>query len=249
MGGWILSHNVPIVVLRNAAQPHHREMEPLDMHYHATSPRRCSSLVGSTLLALAAAQSLWAGDVTGTLTLPEGAKSGVGKDGKPDEMSTAIVWIEGTDANPITAKVPEETMTISQKGTQFSPRFAVAVVGQKVDMPNDDNTAHNVFSKSPTKSFNLGVYPKGESKDITVEKAGRIDLQCSMHRNMSAIVYVVPNEHFAKVAEDGTFKLPELKPGTYTLKAFHKDCGEFSKEITVPEKGDATAAVEMTAKK
>ena len=190
-----------------------------------------------------------AGNVTGTLTLPEGVKPGQTKDGKADETATALVWIEGTEASPITPQVPSDTVTISQKGTQFTPRFSVAVVGQTVDMPNDDNTAHNVYSKSPTKSFNLGVYPKGESKDVSFEKTGRVDLLCSMHRQMSAIIYVVPNEHFAKVGEDGAFKLPDLKPGTYTLKAFHKDCGEFSQEITVPEQGDATATVALTAKK
>lgn len=219
----------------------------------ATSAGRSLGSALPLVLALGTAAmfagSAIAANVTGTVTLPDGGKSGKTKDGKDDETATALVWIEGTEASPITATVPSDPVVISQKGTQFTPRFSVAVVGQKVDMPNDDNTAHNVYSKSAPKSFNLGVYPKGESKDVTFDKAGRIDLLCSMHRQMSAIIYVVPNEHFAKIGEDGAFKLPDLKPGKYVLKAFHKDCGEFSQEITVPEKGDATAKVELSAKK
>jgi plastocyanin len=200
------------------------------------------------LLALTGQVAL-AADVTGSVKLPDGAKPGQSKDGKTDETASVLVWVEGTSATPIAAQPPKDAAVISQKGTQFSPRFSAVVVGQTVTMPNDDNIAHNVYSKSTPKAFNLGVYQKGEAKDVTFDKSGRVDLLCSMHRQMSAIIYVVPNEHFSLVKEDGSFTIAGLNPGTYTLKAFQKDCGEFSQEFTVPAIGNATATVELSAKK
>src|SRR4051794_162771 len=76
--------------------------------------------------------------------------------GKPG--AAIVVWVEGVRR----FQAPHNRPTISQVGTKFSPAVLVVVVGQTVEMPNDDNVAHNIFSYSPAKQFNLGIYPKGE---------------------------------------------------------------------------------------
>src|SRR5262249_39814956 len=92
--------------------------------------------------------------------------------------STVVVWVEGIRKPAVVKK----RAAISQTGMRFSPSLLVVVAGQTVEMPNDDNVAHNVFSYSPAKKFNLGLYPKGESKTVTFDQPGLVDLFCSIHR-------------------------------------------------------------------
>jgi len=191
-----------------------------------------------SLVGLLAASTALAGEVKGKVSGSPGNKGD-----KAEETESIVVWIEGVDG----AAAPKEPVKISQKGAQFSPRFSVAVVGQDVEMPNNDNIAHNVYSKSAPKSFNLGVYPKGESKTVVFDKPGRVDLMCSLHRQMNAIIFVVPSPHFAVLPKDGEFTISGLKPGKYTLKAWQKGCEDVSQEVTVPESGAASADVALKA--
>ncbi len=147
----------------------------------------------------------------------------------------AVVWIENA---PSVVDVSNTKNTLSQRNVTFSPSMMVVVVGQTVDMPNDDNIAHNVFSYSPAKQFNLGIYPKGESRAVTFNKPGLVDVFCSIHRNMNAKIFVVPNEFYATGEMGSRYRIKDVPAGTYTLKAWHKDFSEQSKAVTVPISGE-----------
>src|SRR5262249_1517961 len=56
---------------------------------------------------------------------------------------------------------------LAQKNQAFEPRVVVIPVGGTVDFPNLDPIYHNVFSVSPTRRFDLGKYPRGQSRSIT----------------------------------------------------------------------------------
>ncbi|MEO8036154.1 MAG: hypothetical protein ABI837_17090, partial [Acidobacteriota bacterium] len=98
---------------------------------------------------LGVATTALAGDVTGT-----GPDGGI------------VVWLEGS----LSREVPKP-ISIAQRGVKFSPELAVAVVGQTVSFPNEDNVAHNVYSSSATKKLNLGVYEKGETRSMAFDTA------------------------------------------------------------------------------
>jgi plastocyanin len=164
-------------------------------------------------------------------------KGGESESAKADEKRGVVVWVEGiTDV-----KVPDKKPTLSQKDGQFSPRLMVVVAGQTVEMPNDDNIAHNVFSMSATKKFNLGIYPKGESKEVTFEKPGVIDLFCSLHRHMHAQIIVSPSQYFAVAAPDEEFTIKGVPAGTYKVTAYSNGCAQQTIEVKVPDTGDAKA--------
>ncbi len=55
---------------------------------------------------------------------------------------------------------------------------------------NDDSFFHNVFSLSDTTSFDLRVYPKGQSKSVTFDTAGVVEVECMMHPDMSMTIKV-----------------------------------------------------------
>ena len=136
------------------------------------------------------------------------------------------------------AKVETSRSKVMQEGAQFSPHVLPIVVGTTVDWPNNDRIYHNVFSFSEPKNFDLGLYKSGDSKQVTFDKPGRVDVFCSIHSTMSCIVLVMENPYFAKADEAGKFSIPNVPPGTYKLKVWHERLPPQSKELIVPAEGD-----------
>jgi uncharacterized protein (DUF2141 family) len=65
---------------------------------------------------------------------------------------------------------------------------------------------------------------------------------------MSAFLNIAPNRYFAITGKDGSFTIPNLPPGTYTVAAIHEKLGEQDLQITVPPKSSAKASFTFTAK-
>jgi plastocyanin len=147
----------------------------------------------------------------------------------------AVVWLEG--ALPRSVPPP---MSIAQRDVRFAPDFAIVVAGQRVDFPNDDNVAHNVYSGSATKQLNLGVYEKGESRSATFDQPGLVQLRCWLHKRMSADIIVVPNRFYAD-ARAGAFRIAGVPAGSYRLVAMRLDGTRNIKKINVPATGEIAA--------
>jgi len=70
------------------------------------------------------------------------------------------------------------------------PAAMVVPVGTTVRFPNQDTFFHNVFSYSGPARFDLGRYPRGESKDVRFDEAGIVKVYCEVHEFMRAVVVV-----------------------------------------------------------
>jgi len=79
---------------------------------------------------------------------------------------------------------------VDQKDKQFSKKTLRVKVGDVVEFRNSDPFAHNIFSLSDTKPFDLGSYPQGQSKKVTFDKAGTVEVECSIHPSMQMVVEV-----------------------------------------------------------
>jgi plastocyanin len=152
------------------------------------------------------------------------------------KVGNAVVWVEGIQG----FQVPTNKPSISQRGLRFFPSLLVVVTGQTVQMPNDDNVAHNVYSFSSTKKFNLGIYPKGENREVTFEQPGIVDLFCSIHYQMKGRILVVPNPFYARTRGDGNYLIASVPAGKYTLKMWSESGDLTTKDVIVPDKGDVT---------
>src|SRR5262249_39611360 len=62
---------------------------------------------------------------------------------------------------------------------------------------------HNVFSLSPTRKFDLGQYPRGETKTKQFPNVGVVEVYCNIHPEMAATILVLPNRRFARAAGEG----------------------------------------------
>jgi len=156
-------------------------------------------------------------------------------------MHDFVVFVEGrfgTNRPPPTNVLAVATTKIAQKGAVFSPHVLPVMVGTTVEWPNYDDIYHNVFSMSDAKQFDLGLY-KGNPPDkrVTLDKPGRVDVFCSIHENMHCIILVLENPYFACTDEDGHYKIADVPPGTYKLKAWHERLPADEREITVPTNG------------
>ena len=80
--------------------------------------------------------------------------------------------------------------TVGQKNKEFTENKLEIKVGDTVRFTNEDSFFHNVFSLSEVKTFDLGSYPKGESKTVTFDKEGIIEVECAIHPNMHMAVEV-----------------------------------------------------------
>ena len=80
--------------------------------------------------------------------------------------------------------------TVDQKDKQFSQKSLKVKVGDSVEFRNSDSVSHNIFSLSDTKSFDLGSYPQGQSKKVTFDKPGKVEIECSIHPTMQMVIEV-----------------------------------------------------------
>jgi plastocyanin len=208
-------------------------------------------LVPALLLALLAPAAQETSSVSGTLRAPDGAAqkrlrekikyganlAAIGH--KDPDPSPAVLWLEGAPASaPVEAKVD-----MKQEGLEFRPRVLAVQVGTTIRFPNGDDLYHNVFSYSKIKRIELGRYPKGESKEEKFEARGRWDLRCEIHEHMRGYIHVFDHPYFTLAKEDGSFTIPKVPPGKYTLVAWKEFFDPVRREIEVTGDG---AKVDLT---
>ncbi|HEC19089.1 MAG TPA: methylamine utilization protein [Gammaproteobacteria bacterium] len=56
--------------------------------------------------------------------------------------------------------------------------------GDTIRFKNEDPFFHNIFSLSDLKTFDLGSFPKGQSKTVVFDKAGTVEVECAIHPEM-----------------------------------------------------------------
>ena len=217
----------------------------------------------SLLAAFALAGSLQissAADVTGKITLkgtpppekpitldavcgkmqPDGIKSRFYVVGDGGALANVFVYIkEGAKASEATGEGP----VLDQVGCQYQPYVLGVQTGQKIKIRNSDATLHNVHATPKlNKEFNFAQVTKGQINERAFEKSEvMVRMKCDVHPWMFAYVGVVDHPYFAVTGADGSFKLPGVPAGKYTVEAFHMKAGSATKEITVGADGNVTA--------
>jgi plastocyanin len=173
-----------------------------------------------------------------------GAAVKLGEDAGGDplefERSHVVIYLEGPGPAETNSSHPA-TLPIQQLDRQFSPDLLVVPIGSTVSFPNMDPVFHNIFSLSKPKSFDLGSYSKGETRNVVFPKPGIVDVYCHLHPNMSATIVVTPNRWYARSDRVGQYRIPDVPPGKYTIVAWHKTAGFFRKSIVVETGRDSVA--------
>ena len=79
---------------------------------------------------------------------------------------------------------------VVQKGRAFSVQQLSVKLGDSIKFVNEDPFAHDVFSLSETKSFDLGAHGQGSATSVVMDKAGTVEVECAVHPDMKMVVDV-----------------------------------------------------------
>ena len=109
---------------------------------------------------------------------------------------------------------------VEQRGRTFAPRLIAVPVGSTIAFPNFDDIYHNVFSRSATQPFDLGLFKNGQARDLKFTKAGIVRIGCNLHANMATAVVVVDAPHYVVTDAKGAFTFASLKPGKYVARGW-----------------------------
>ena len=171
------------------------------------------------------------------------------KDGK---LANVFVYVkegaatDGTKFADYTWSTPATAATLDQKGCAYKPHVMGLQTNQKLTITNSDPTQHNVH---PTPKQNPEWNQTQPNGAPPIEKTFArsevlIPVKCNQHPWMKAYVGVLKHPFFAVSAEDGTYSLKGVPPGTYTIVAWKEggaDGTQKTMSVTVPANGNATA--------
>lgn len=188
-----------------------------------------NTIVAAGMLVATLTASAYAGDITGKVAA-HGAKN----------AADAVVYIDKIAGK--TFPVPQKHALIDQKNMQFHPHVLPVLVGTTVDFLNSDDVLHNVFSPDKcSDKFNLGSWPKGQTRSYTFKNPGCTPtLLCNVHPEMQGNVVVLETPYYAVTSADGKYEIKNVPAGKYTLKIWHEKLHGDTKEVTVPDKGSVT---------
>jgi plastocyanin len=157
--------------------------------------------------------------------------------GEEPAGDAVIYLVPGTAEDPAASVPPIDGLhRIDQRGLQFDPHVLVVPVGATVEFTNSDDVLHNIFvPRLETEGFDLGTWPRGETRRHTFHEPGVSVLLCNVHPDMEAFIVVVPTIHYALTVEDGSFAIEDVPPGTYTLFAWHERSHSYETTISATE--------------
>lgn len=163
-----------------------------------------------------------------------------------------IIYVDGltlTNAVAPTNTTSVSTTKVAQHRAEFSPHILPVLAGTTVEWPNKDDIFHNVFSISDPAQFDLGLYQGNPpEKRVTFGQPGKVDVFCSIHANMHCVVLVMANPYFAATDSEGRYRIENIPPGKYKLKAWHERLPPDVQEINVPTNGEVIVDFTLTIK-
>jgi plastocyanin len=160
--------------------------------------------------------------------------------GKP--APNVVLWVRPTKGAK--APPPAEEVVIDQRDKKFVPRVRAVPVGTTVVFRNSDVIHHNVYSRSRSKSFDLGTYGSSESKSVSFEQPGQVDVFCAIHTNMHATILVLETHELAVTDDRGAFRIGDLEPGSRTLVVWDQIHGQH--EVTIGVEPDTATILKHT---
>ena len=139
--------------------------------------------------------------------------------GKPvrlEDRSNAVIFLAGFVEPP----PPAHAVELAQQNKTFVQRVLVVTQGENVAFPNLDPVHHNVWSRSPARPFDLGLYKAPTRRELAFPNPGIITVFCNIHPQMIATILVLPNTRFALTGADGAYRIEGIPPGEHTVYAW-----------------------------
>lgn len=82
--------------------------------------------------------------------------------------------------------------TVVQKNKEFDKAELTISAGDSVRFVNEDDHAHNVYSRSAVKPFDVGLQAPGTGETVVFSSPGTVRVRCAIHPKMKMTVIVKP---------------------------------------------------------
>jgi plastocyanin len=149
--------------------------------------------------------------------------------GDNDTLQNVVVYLKG-DFSQYSFDAAKSPVILDQKGCTYDPHVLALMTGQQLQVANSDQTTHNVNAVDR-------VFTRPEM-DIPVK--------CNIHSWMKAYMSVFSNPYFQVTGKDGSFKIENVPPGTYTLTAWHERYGTKEQTVAIQATQEQTATITFT---
>lgn len=213
-------------------------------------------LLSTISLALAASlPSLYAGDISGTITLKgtppaekpidKSADKNCGASATPatthhyvvggkGELANAVISLKGMDGKSAGASAAPAVM--DQKNCEYNPVILAVQTGQKIAVKNSDPTLHNVHAiptVSGNSEKNQAQAPNAPDLVFSFAKPENfLKFQCDVHNWMFSWVSVFDHPYFAVSDKDGKYTIKNVPDGKYTMVVMHRKAAPASAPVT-----------------
>jgi len=159
-------------------------------------------------------------------------------------VKDAVVYLKDVQKGKPFEK-PAKPPEIVNHNCTFVPHVQTIPVGGVV-IVNSDPVMHNThgFLEKQT-VFNVALPMKGQRIEKQATKPGMMRVECDTHGWMLAWIFAVENPYAVVTAEDGTFKIADVPPGSYTLVAWQEYTGPNETPVTVKPKESTKVNVEL----
>jgi plastocyanin len=134
---------------------------------------------------------------------------------------------------------PREAPRMDQLGLAFSPMFLLARVGETVTFTNSETVTHNVkltYSDTDSVVADYETDP-ADAVNHVMEQEGGYEITCDHHPGMRAFIYVTSAPYATFAEANGSFRIDDVPPGSYTLSFWSVDPARRSErtlEVTGP---------------
>jgi hypothetical protein len=167
----------------------------------------------------------------------------VGLHPKTRGLEGAVVSIDGLPLPVSEPSLPPLVLTNTR--CTFAPRIAAGMVGQSVEIRNDDPVMHNThISMGPRTFVNVAMIPSSRPVGKPLKQPGIYTVKCDAHKFMQAHVLAFAHPFFGVTDETGAFRIPDRPPGQHHVTIWHHTLGTFQQSVTIPAQGDTTITLE-----
>lgn len=145
---------------------------------------------------------------------------------------------------------PADPVVLNQQGCMYHPHVAGMLVGQQLEIVNDDAVLHNIHALPKNSGqFNIGQPKKGQKNFKTFDKPEiMVKIKCDVHPWMSAWIGVLDHPFFAVSDDKGNFEIKNLPAGEYDLEAWHEKFGVQTLHVKVGKANVKNADFTYTVK-
>jgi plastocyanin len=151
--------------------------------------------------------------------------------GPRKEIADAVVEIVGISKGK---PFPDEPPVLDQKRCTYVPHVLVAPAGVDIRVRNSDGILHNVHTRS-TANAPVNLAQPGFRKETTIalEAPETVTVKCDTHEWMSGVILVTDHPYVTTSDEKGSFRLADVPPGEYEVRAWHERLGEKRAKVKV----------------